>query len=174
MANEMNESMGKQEDFIPDDTAEELENPQNNQEVANGSMAATLRKNVGFYVVVEFLVGTNRLEVKEGILYSVGINFLTLYDPQHDRYIVCDLYAVKFVTFYNSTTVPPDRLDTQNNIPQNNRQQNTTVTSETASAATPVFADSHNAESITADSTNYPPSAMPFPPMRGNFRRSRW
>ena len=61
MANEMNESMGKQEDFIPDDTAEELENPQNNQEVANGSMAATLRKNVGFYVVVEFLVGTNRL-----------------------------------------------------------------------------------------------------------------
>lgn len=165
-----------QENFIPGDSAEELENPQNNQQVAKGSMAAILRKNVGFYVIGEFLVGTSRLEVKEGILYSVGINFLTLYDPQNDRYIVCDLYAVKFVTFYNSTTVPPDRQDSQNNIPQNNRSQSNAET-QTANASAPVFADGSRRRAATENGNHttddYPPSAMPFSNMRGGYRR-RW
>lgn len=158
-----------QENFIPGDSAEELENPQNNQQVANGSMAAILRQNVGFYVIGEFLVGTSRLEVKEGILYSVGINFLTLYDPQNDRYIVCDLYAVKFVTFYNSTTVPPDRQDSQNNIPQNNRRENS---SESTSASAPVFADNSGGRSRAEhNGASYPPPAVPFSNMRGGYRR---
>lgn len=166
------ETKNMQENFIPSDTEEELENPQNNQQVANGSMAATLRQNIGFYVIGEFLVGTNRLEVKEGILYSVGINFLTLYDPQNDRYIVCDLYAVKFVTFYNSTTVPPDREDSQNNIPQNNRAQASAENAaETVSAS--AVGERSRAQSTRQASADYPPPAASLSSSRGTYRR-RW
>lgn len=38
---------------------------------------------------------------KQGILYSVGISFLVLYDTAEETYVVCDLYSVKFVTFYD-------------------------------------------------------------------------
>ena len=94
----------------PSDSAGEIADPQSNSQVYYGSFASILSQNLGQYVVVDFLIGTDRLETREGILYSSGINFLSLYDPIDDRYIVCDLYAVKFVTFYNTTTVPASRL----------------------------------------------------------------
>lgn len=97
-----------------------IANPQSNSEVYYGSFASILAQNLGQYVVVEFLIGTNRLEFKEGILYSSGTNFLSLYDPMDDRYIVCDLYAVKFVTFYNTTTVPQSRMRRTSQTPGDN------------------------------------------------------
>lgn len=51
--------------------------------------------------MIEFLVGTQTLVRKQGILYSVGISFLVLYDTAEETYVVCDLYSVKFVTFYD-------------------------------------------------------------------------
>jgi len=65
-----------------------------------------LQTAIGYYVSCEFLIGTQILETREGILAKVGTNFLTLYQPNLERYIICDLYAVKFITIYNSTTVP--------------------------------------------------------------------
>lgn len=65
-----------------------------------------LQTAIGYYVSCEFLIGTQMVETRDGILAKVGTNFLTLYQPNLDRYIVCDLYALKFITIYNSTEVP--------------------------------------------------------------------
>ena len=65
-----------------------------------------LQTAIGYYVTCDFLIGTQIIETRDGILAKVGTNFLTLYQPDLERYIVCDLYALKFITIYNSTSVP--------------------------------------------------------------------
>lgn len=70
-----------------------------NTESFQGSMQQVLQDNVGNYVLVEFLIGTNQLVTRQGLLYSVASQFLVLYDEIEARYIVCDIFAVKFVTF---------------------------------------------------------------------------
>lgn len=88
------------------DTISQIENPQTNEEVYRGSVAAILQQNLGFFVICEFLIGTENIVTREGILYNVGINFITLYQEEEDRYVLCDLYSLKFVTFYDSRTRP--------------------------------------------------------------------
>ncbi len=65
-----------------------------------------LQTSIGYFVSCDFLIGTQLIETRNGILAKVGTNFLTLYQPDLERYIVCDLYALKFITIYNTTTVP--------------------------------------------------------------------
>lgn len=65
-----------------------------------------LQTAIGYYVSCDFLIGTQIIETKDGILAKVGTNFLTLYQPDLERYIVCDLYALKFISIYNTTSVP--------------------------------------------------------------------
>ena len=65
-------------------------------------MNAMLSQNIGNYVVVSFLVGTQGLVNWEGILYEVGNNYITIYQESRDRYIVADIYSVKFVEFYDT------------------------------------------------------------------------
>lgn len=69
-------------------------------EEMRGSMQAILSQNVGQFVVVEFLIGTERLMRKQGLLYEVGRSFVTLYDEDENNYIVCDIFSIKFVYFY--------------------------------------------------------------------------
>jgi len=88
------------------DTISEIENPQTNEEIYRGSVAAILQQNLGLFVICEFLIGTENIVSREGILYNVGINFITLYQEEEDRYVLCDLYSLKFVTIYDSTTRP--------------------------------------------------------------------
>lgn len=66
-----------------------------------GSMQSILSQNVGEYVIIDFLIGTQNMVRKEGILYAVGISYVTLYNRREDTYTVCDLYAIQFVTFPN-------------------------------------------------------------------------
>lgn len=84
----------------------QIENPQSNRELYLDSLSAILRENVGYYVICEFLIGTINIVRREGILYSSGYNFLTLYQEEQDRYVVCDIFSLKFITFYDSTTRP--------------------------------------------------------------------
>ena len=65
-----------------------------------------LQTAIGYFVSCEFLIGTQIIETRDGILAKIGTNFLTLYQPDLERYIVCDLYALKFITIYNTTEVP--------------------------------------------------------------------
>ena len=74
-------------------------------EEMRGSMQAILAQNIVEYVVVEFLIGTEHMSRKRGMLYFVGRSFLTLYDEDVNNFIVCDIFSVKFVYFY----MPGDR-----------------------------------------------------------------
>ncbi len=65
-----------------------------------GSVQKVLGNNIGQYVVMEFLIGTNQIVRKQGILYLVGTSYVVLYDDVLGNYIVCDLYAIKFTYFY--------------------------------------------------------------------------
>ncbi|MEG2378349.1 MAG: hypothetical protein RSC43_08355 [Clostridia bacterium] len=96
----------KSPDMKPNESIEQIENPKTAEEVYRGSLAAILQNNLGYYVVCEFLVGTNNIVIKDGVLYAVGINFVTLYQEDEERYVICDLYSLKFVNFYASRTRP--------------------------------------------------------------------
>lgn len=69
-------------------------------EAMRGSMQEILSENLGQYVVCEFVVGTQGMTRKEGILYDVGRSYLTLYEEDAQIFIVCDIFSIKFVTFY--------------------------------------------------------------------------
>ncbi len=86
-----------------------------------GSIQQVLQENVGKYVIVEFLIGTTGLTTRQGLLYYVGSQFLVLYDEFESRFVVCDIFSVKFVTFLEtrsgSSFPPPDQSATQNSMP---------------------------------------------------------
>ena len=85
--------------------------PRTPEQMYQDSFQEVLSSNIGYYMVIEFLIGTSNLTEKEGILYAVGNNFVTLYEAETNRYIVCDLFSVKFVTIYNQTTRPRSRMN---------------------------------------------------------------
>ena len=64
-----------------------------------GSLQQILQENIGNYVIVDFLIGTGNLETRQGVLYDVASQFLVLFDDINLRYVVCDIFSVKFVTF---------------------------------------------------------------------------
>lgn len=70
------------------------------------SFAEVLIKSIGYYVTCEFLIGTNNLVERSGILYAAGNNFLTLQQGPDGPFMICDMYSLKFVTVYNSRTIP--------------------------------------------------------------------
>lgn len=65
--------------------------------------------SVGNYVVVEFLVGTQNIVRREGVLAAVGVSWLLLYDEQNGTSTVCDMYSVKFVTYFDPGRRPDQR-----------------------------------------------------------------
>lgn len=83
---------------LPDDV---IESPVSNAEVYAGSTKAMLRRNLGNYVVATFLVGTQNTVSWEGILYDVGNDYVTIYQPGRDRYIVNDIYSLRYTEFYD-------------------------------------------------------------------------
>lgn len=83
---------------LPDDV---IESPATNAEVYAGSTKAMLRRNLGNYVVATFLVGTQNTVSWEGVLYDVGNDYVTIYQPGRDRYIVNDIYSLRYTEFYD-------------------------------------------------------------------------
>lgn len=81
--------------------AEVVESPTTVSEAYKGSLNAMLSQNIGTYIVATFLVGTQSTVSWEGILYEVGNNYLTIYQEGRDRYIVADIYSLKFMEFYD-------------------------------------------------------------------------
>lgn len=71
-----------------------------NTAAMNGSLQQFLADNLGEYVIVEFLVGTQTMTQKAGVLYAVGSSVLTLYEEVSQTFITCDIFSVKFVTFF--------------------------------------------------------------------------
>lgn len=79
-------------------TQDQEEQQQNNSVLFSRSyIQGVLNEVKGYYVIIEFLVGTQQLVEKRGYISDVGINFVTLFDPENKIFIVCDMYSVKFV-----------------------------------------------------------------------------
>ena len=84
---------------LPEET---IQNPLSEEEAHKGSIKGMLARNEGSYVVATFLVGTQGTVSWEGILYDVGNDFITIYQPGRERYIVTDIYALKYIEFYDT------------------------------------------------------------------------
>ena len=94
--------MGNMPGMRTDLPEETIQNPLSVEEAHKGSIKGMLARNEGSYVVATFLVGTQGTVTWEGILYDVGNDFITIYQPGRERYIVTDIYALKYVEFYDT------------------------------------------------------------------------
>lgn len=63
---------------------------------------AFLREQIGKLMRVEFLIGTNNLVDRIGILQDVGASYILLRSFENDSLVYCDIYSIKFITI--STT----------------------------------------------------------------------
>lgn len=82
--------------------SEVVESPTTLNEAYLGSLKATLGRNKGNFIVATFLIGTQNLMTWEGILYEVGNDYVTIYQPARDRYVVIDMYSLKYMEFYDT------------------------------------------------------------------------
>ena len=88
-----------------------------------GSMQQMLSDNLGQFVVCEFMIGSGTLVRKEGVLYNVGRSYLTLYEEINMHYVVCDIFSIKFVTFYPPGRRPRSSSRLSSSMPLPPRQQ---------------------------------------------------
>jgi hypothetical protein len=82
--------------------AEVVENPTTSNQAYLGSLRAMLNRNKGNFIVATFLIGTQNTIAFEGILYDVGNDYVTIYQQGRDRYIVSDIYSLKYMEFYDT------------------------------------------------------------------------
>ena len=76
-----------------------------------GTMQWCLAPDLGYYVECDFLIGTQTIVRRSGILYQVGMSYLVLYDDINGYYTVCDFYSLKFITYHNRRTSPNSPFD---------------------------------------------------------------
>jgi hypothetical protein len=60
-----------------------------------------LKTQIGKKVKIMFLLGTNIIQDRLGILTDVGISFVVITEEGTNNPLLCDIYAIKFVTFYS-------------------------------------------------------------------------
>ena len=80
--------------------------PADSSEAYQASLRSLLARNVGYFVVCTFQIGTQQMVTWQGVLHTVGSDYLVLYQPDYERYISCDFYALKFVQFHDVKGVP--------------------------------------------------------------------
>ena len=80
--------------------------PADSSEAYQVSLRSLLSRNVGYYIICTFLVGNQQSVTWQGILHTVGSDYLVLYQPDYERYISCDLYSLRFAQFHNVRGVP--------------------------------------------------------------------
>ena len=82
----------------------QVEINQNSPEILTNPIytPAFLRQQIGKLMRVEFLIGTNMLVDRIGILQDVGASYILLRSFENDSLVYCDIYSIKFITI--STT----------------------------------------------------------------------
>ena len=95
----------------------QVEVNQNSPEILTNPIytPAFLREQIGKLMRVEFLIGTNNLVDRIGILQDVGASYILLRSFENDSLVYCDIYSIKFITI--STT------GIYGSMPNNNRYQ---------------------------------------------------
>lgn len=71
-----------------------------NTNTMQGSLQQILADNLGNFVVCDFVIGTQEMVKRQGILYFVGRSYIVLYEEIEMTYVICDIFSIKFVTFY--------------------------------------------------------------------------
>ena len=76
---------------------------ENSPEIITNDMytPAFLREQIGKLVRVEFLIGTNNLVDRTGILIDVGASYILLRALESDVITYADIYSIKFITISN-------------------------------------------------------------------------
>ncbi len=82
--------------------AEVIEAPTSTGEAFLGSLKAMLLRNRGNFVAATLLIGTQGTMVWEGILHEVGNDYFIIYQTGRQRYILCDIYSLKYMEFYDT------------------------------------------------------------------------
>ena len=77
---------------------------QNSPEILTNSIytPAFLREHIGRLMRVEFLIGTNNMVDRIGILEDVGASYILLRSLESDSLVYCDIYSIKFITISSS------------------------------------------------------------------------
>ncbi len=78
-----------------------------------GTMQQLLSENLGRFAVADFQVGVSTIVRRVGILYSVGRGFMVLYLRDYAAFEVCDIFSLKFITFF-----PPGNEPTLSDLAQ--------------------------------------------------------
>ena len=90
---------------------------------------AFLREQIGKLMRVEFLIGTNNLTDRIGILEDVGASYILLRSIESDNLVYCDIYAIKFVTISSAYARTPsfqnfNNMNMMNNMGMQNMNSN--------------------------------------------------
>ena len=92
---------------------------------------AFLRENIGKLMRVEFLIGTNNLVDRTGILIDVGASYILLRALESDVITYADLYSIKFITISNlpynmlfDFNNSNNNMNSVNNFSNNSNMQN--------------------------------------------------
>ena len=73
---------------------------------------------------VEFLIGTNNLTDRIGVLEDVGASYILLRSVESNNLIYCDIYSIKFVTIASSGWESMNNSMMNNNMMFNNPMMN--------------------------------------------------
>lgn len=107
---------------------------QNSPEILTNNIytPAFLRENIGKLMRVEFLIGTNNLVDRTGILIDVGASYILLRALESDIITYADIYSIKFITIsnlpynmlfnLNTNNMNSNSYINSNNIPMQNMQ----------------------------------------------------
>lgn len=96
---------------------------QNSPEILTNNIytPAFLREQIGKLMRVEFLIGTNNMVDRVGILEDVGASYILLRAIESDNIVFCDIYAIKFITIAASSPYVTMNNPMMNNSMMNNR-----------------------------------------------------
>ena len=86
---------------------------------------AFLREQIGKLMRVEFLIGTNNMVDRIGILQDVGASYILLRSFENDSLVYADIYSIKFITI--STTSSVFNMQNSNYNMQNYNNQNYSI-----------------------------------------------
>lgn len=88
---------------------------------------AFLREQIGKLMRVEFLIGTNNLLDRIGILQDVGASYILLRSFENDSLVYADIYSIKFITISTTSSIfnmSSANYNTANYTSQNYGMQN--------------------------------------------------
>lgn len=60
-----------------------------------------LRTQIGKKVNITFLLGTDSIQDRTGVLLRVGISYIIIRETDTDDQLLCDIYSIKFVRVYH-------------------------------------------------------------------------